>query len=213
MASRRPPSQPSIPASNRPMFLDAAGAEIRFQRVAAAGGHGGVVGEPRVRPVVAGQDGQRETLRAGGLVQPLEPVAPIVEPAEAAHEHEARLGGGVLDVEIDRQRVLQPSQRGQTQRKARAARTPARRRAPRGRNRRTRARRRPPAALGQPVRRRLSLAVRSEGTVAPGREVHVIARSDSPLRRPSRWYVEDTVEADHDERARPAPSAGYQAGS
>lgn len=74
--------------------------------------------QPRIVALVAGQDREGDAAFAAGDAELLDAIAPIVEPAEAAQQHEAALRRGFLDQEIDRERVLQAPERREPQRQA-----------------------------------------------------------------------------------------------
>ena len=68
--------------------------------------------EPRIGPAVARHDGERETIFARGGEKLFHAIAPIIEAAQEPHENEARLGGDLLEIKIDRIGMLQHGERG-----------------------------------------------------------------------------------------------------
>ena len=79
--------------------------------------HRGHRSKPRVGAVVARQGGEQDTVVARQVGDALQAVAPVVQAAEAAHDHGFRLGDDALQVKIDRHRMAQPLQTGQSQRR------------------------------------------------------------------------------------------------
>ncbi len=77
--------------------------------------------QPRIGPVVARQRDEHDALRARHVGDALEPVAPVVEPAERAHDDGARLPDHAVNVEIDRHRMPQPLEAREPQARQRIA--------------------------------------------------------------------------------------------
>ncbi|PZN93506.1 MAG: hypothetical protein DCF30_21565 [Hyphomicrobiales bacterium] len=99
------------------IFRAASCMEICQDRPRTGRRHGPVIRKPRIVAVVTRQHCQCDALAPAGLAQLLDAVAPVLQPAEAAHQHETALRHRLLDQEIDRKRVPQPPQRGETDRK------------------------------------------------------------------------------------------------
>ena len=141
--------------------------------------------------------------RAARLGHALEPVAPVVEPAEAAHDDGRRLAITALDIEVDRHRMPEPLQAREPQARQRLARLPRRR------------------------QRRRSLSLNDSTTIRPATDrdrrprrprpaiaYWVASRCIGSIRLPNRAGDGVAIEAllaDHDEPAlrgsRPAPGA------
>ena len=82
-------------------------------------GQGRDRGKPRIGAVVARQGGEEQPLVARHVADALEAVAPIVEPAQAAHDHQLGAGHDAVDIEVDRHRMLELLQAGEPQRRQR----------------------------------------------------------------------------------------------
>ncbi len=72
--------------------------------------------------MVAGQQRQMDAVRVGDAGELVDAVAPVVEAAEQAHEHEARVGDHALGVDIDRIGVLELREAGEAERQRAIAR-------------------------------------------------------------------------------------------
>ncbi len=92
---------------DRRRVVDPAMQEIAMNEVERVGGQGREPGELRVRTVVAREQCERGAVGSGGKHQLLDAIGPVAPPAEQADGDQARLGRGLLDVEVDRERVLQ----------------------------------------------------------------------------------------------------------
>jgi hypothetical protein len=91
----------------------AAGMEIAEQFGREPGIYRSIFGEPIIDPVVARQHREGNTLFPAGLRQLLDAITPVIQPAEAAHQHETALRDGLLDQQVDRERMPEPPQRGE----------------------------------------------------------------------------------------------------
>jgi hypothetical protein len=94
----------------RPAF-----AQIEIERGDLLGGRGRQRREARVRPRVAGQQGERNSARAAEGGELLAAVAPVVEPADQPHGHASGVGDDLLGVEVHRHRVAQLGEIGEPQ--------------------------------------------------------------------------------------------------
>ena len=117
---RRPPrlvasQQGSREAQRLAEILGPALAEEAFEQRQRARRHGRHRGEPRIGAVVAGQGREQDAVLARGIGDPLEPVAPVIEAAEAAHDHDLGARHHAVDIEIDRHRMAQPLEAGEPQ--------------------------------------------------------------------------------------------------
>ena len=75
--------------------------------------------EPRIGAVVARQGREQHAALARDVGDALQAVAPVVEPAQAAHDDERALRDHALDIEVDRHRMAQPLEAGEPQRRQR----------------------------------------------------------------------------------------------
>ena len=71
--------------------------------------------EPRVLPIVARHNRELEFLNARQTSQLLDAIAPIIEAAEKAHQHEPRPGERAFGVKIDRIGMRQPPQASESE--------------------------------------------------------------------------------------------------
>ena len=71
-------------------------------------------GETSVGPAVPRQCREQHAVIARDVGQPLDPVSPVIEPAQATQDDDARPSDDIVDVEVDRQGMPQPFQAGET---------------------------------------------------------------------------------------------------
>ena len=106
-------AMPREPAEQRPQIFHAAFAEVAQQRRELVGRQGRGFGEPRIVAVLARQHRERDALLAGDGGEPLDAVAPPVEPADQPHQDHLGVEADTLHPEIDRHRVAQVAQMGE----------------------------------------------------------------------------------------------------
>ena len=93
-------------AQRLPQILRTALAEEAVESRQRRGGEGRDRGQTRIGAVVTRQGREQDAALARGVGDVLQAVAPIVKPAQAAHDDHARAGDHALDIEIDRHRML-----------------------------------------------------------------------------------------------------------
>ena len=71
--------------------------------------------EPRILSPVTRDDGERKAVRFCGARHLLDAVAPIIEPAEQAHQHETRMRDHALDIAVDREGMAERRKIGEAQ--------------------------------------------------------------------------------------------------
>ncbi len=97
--------------------VDPAMQEIAVQQVERVGGQGGEPRQLGVGAVVAGEQCERGAVGLGGDDQLLDPVRPVAAPAQQPDDHQPGMGQGLLDIEVDRERMLQLEQVGEPERR------------------------------------------------------------------------------------------------
>ncbi len=101
---------PREPAEQRAEIVETAFPEIAQQRCELVGRQSRSLGEPRIVAVLAGQHCERDAPRAGDRGEPLDAVAPPVEPADQPHQDHFGMDADALDPEVDRHRMAQVAQ-------------------------------------------------------------------------------------------------------
>src|SRR4051794_33278748 len=96
-------------------IVDAASLEIGFQFVAERLRYGGIGRQARIGPVVARQHRELHPMGAASLGEVLDAIAPVIQTTEAAHEDEVRLYDGLVDIEIDGERMAQATKRSEAE--------------------------------------------------------------------------------------------------
>ncbi len=97
--------------------LDPSGGEISLDPPQRFGSQRGRLIQPRVLALVTWHDSQRDAARARQRCQFIDPVAPVIDASEQADQHKPGPGQHLLDVKIDRIRMPQRAQVGETQRR------------------------------------------------------------------------------------------------
>ena len=111
------PHQGRDVAQRLPQIFRPALAEVAIETGERLGGQSRHRGKPGIGAVVAREGCEQYAVVARGIGDVLEAVAPVIEAAQAAHDHDLRPCHDGFDIEVDRHRMLQALEAGQPHRR------------------------------------------------------------------------------------------------